>query len=57
MRGETQFCGEYLVVGTGAADFVQLVQAMQPRVQATVAPDVDALRVANEFLGQEVQKT
>jgi hypothetical protein len=51
-RKHSSGCGEYIVAGTGAEIFMEMANQMLPS-DGTVPPELDALRLANEFMAQE----
>jgi hypothetical protein len=52
-RNQSPACGEYRVAGTGTEVFEQMATEMLPSYE-TVPPELEALRIANDFMAQEL---
>jgi hypothetical protein len=53
-QSTSSFAGVYAVAGSGSQLFRKMIEDMTPRRDdATVAPDIDGLRIANDFMARE----
>jgi hypothetical protein len=53
-QSTSSFAGVYAVAGSGNQLFRKMMEEMIPREDDTVAPDIDGLQIANDFMAREV---
>src|ERR1019366_8070192 len=52
-QSTSSFAGVYAVAGSGSQLFRKMMEELIPREDDTVAPDIDGLKIANDFMARE----